>query len=160
MRRIFLLSSLGKMMLSGVALLLLTGCSASPKNAYALRTADHGQCRSLNKGERIYYKKKRVQYLCEDNYVLFARPYKHKDIWYFPSGEYKDKKISKVSSTKIEKVFHNICQVQGLRGTGDKKITKFYFDTKLKRCIPFEWSGKGGFVPFDSVDICEMNCFY
>ena len=160
MMKVFTLSSIGKLALISILLFLFAGCSASPKNAYALKTVEHGQCRLLNKGERIYYKKKRAQYLCEDNYVLLSKPYKVNDEWYFPSGEYDGNKVTNISSTKIEKVFHNICQVKGLYGTGNKKIKKFYFDTKLKRCKPFEWSGKGGFVPFDSVDICEMKCFY
>lgn len=160
MIKIFALHNAGKIVLGIALLFLFTGCSASPKNAYALRTADHGQCRSLTKGERIYYKKKRAQYLCEDNHVLLSKPYKIKDEWYFHSGEYDGKKVKNISSTKVDKVFHNICQVKGLYGTGDKKIKKFYFDTKLKRCLPFEWSGQEGFVPFDSVDLCEMKCFY
>jgi len=141
-------------------LFVFTGCSLSPKNAYALKTVEHGQCHTLKKGERIYYKKKRVKYLCEDNHVLYSNPYKTQDEWYFPSGYYDGKRVKNISAAKVDKVFHNICQVKGLYGSGDKKIKKFYFDTKLKRCQAFEWSGQGGFVPFDSVDHCEMECFY
>lgn len=160
MIQILSLGNAAKLVVVTALLFLFAGCSASPKNAFALKTAEHGQCRSMKKGERIYYKKKRAQYLCEDNHVLLSKPYKVKDEWYFQSGEYDGKRVKNISSTKVEKAFHNICQVKGLYGTGDKKIRKFYFDTKLKRCQPFDWSGKGGFVPFDSVDICEMKCFY
>ncbi len=148
------------LLLGVIAMLSFNGCSISPNNAYALKTVDHGQCHTVRKGEKIYYKKRRVKYLCEDNYVLFSKPYQSKDEWYYPSGYYDGKRVRNVSTAKIDKVYHNICQVKGLYGSGDKKIKKFYFDTKLKRCKPFEWSGKGGFVPFNSVDECEMECFY
>ena len=148
------------MALGSVVIFLSTACSVSPKNAYALKTAEHGQCRLTKKGERIYYKKKRAVYICEDNHVLFKKPYKIKDAWYFPSGHYDGRKVKKLSASKVEKVLHNRCQLKGIYGTGNQTIKKFYFDTKLNRCQPFEWSGKGGYVPFDSVDICEMECFY
>jgi len=152
--------SIGSLILGSLLLAFLTGCSMTPKNAYALRTADHGQCHPLKKGERIYYKKKRVKYLCEDSQVLFSKPYKVEEEWYFPSGYYDGKRVRNISAAKVDKVYHNICQVKGLYGSGDQKVKKFEFDTKLKRCRPFEWSGQGGFVPFDSIDECEMECYY
>lgn len=139
---------------------LFSGCSSSPIHAYAVKTADYGQCRSLKKGERIAYKKRPVAFICEDRHVLVGKPYKIEDAWYYKSGLYDGKKVKSASQTKIDKVLHNICQLQGSYGTGKQKIRKFYFDTKLKSCRPFQWSGQEGMAPFDSQDICEMNCYY
>ena len=132
----------------------------SPQNAFAVKTADYGQCRSLNKGEKIRYKKRPVSFVCEDRHVLYGKPYKGNGEWYFKSGTYDGKKVKEASATKVEKILHNICHIQGSYGTGSAKIRKFYFNTKLQRCMPFEWSGKDGMAPFDSQDICEMNCYY
>lgn len=149
-----------KYLLSVILAFGFYGCSASPKGAYALKTAEYGQCRSLKKGERIQYKKRLVEYVCEDNYVLIGKPYKIKDEWFYKSGKYNGKKVTSVSHTKVDKAYRNICQIEGSYGSGAEKIKKFYFDTKLKRCKSFEWSGKDGFAPFDSEDICEMHCYY
>lgn len=142
------------------SIFLFSGCSSSPVNAYAVKTADYGQCRSLKKGERIAYKKRPVAFICEDRHVLVGKPYKIEDTWYYKSGLYDGKKVKAASQTKVNKVLRNICQLQGSYGAGTQKIRKFYFDTTLKSCRPFQWSGKGGTAPFDSVDICEMNCHY
>ena len=136
------------------------GCTGSPKNAFALKTEDYGQCRMLDEGERIFYKKRRVSYICEDGHVLLSKPYEQDEAWYFSSGFYDGKKVINISSTKVLKTFHKICQLEGAYGTGNESIRKFYFNTKLKACQPFEYSGKDGIVPFDSRDECEMNCYY
>ena len=148
-----------------VSLVLLSsfflGCSASPKGAYALRTADYGECRVLQKGEKIRYQKRLVKYVCsDDKHLLVGKPYKVKDDWYYESAQFAGKKIEKASYTKIEKVFHNNCQLRGAKGSGSEKIKKFYFDTRTKECRPFKWSGKGGLVPFESVDSCQAKCYY
>lgn len=143
-----------------LALFALAGCSLSPQNAYAVKTADYGQCRSLEKGERIRYKNRPVSFVCEEKHVLYGKPYQSHDGWYFKAGAYEGKKIKEVSPTRVEKVLRNICQIQGSYGTGTAKIRKFYFNTKLQQCMPFVWSGKDGMAPFDSQDICEMNCYY
>lgn len=139
---------------------VLSGCAAvSPKDAYGVKTSEHGQCRMLNKGERISYKRKPVSFVCEDRYVLVGEPYKRGDLWYFKSASYDGKKVSTLlSEVKVEKSLYNICHLEGSYGTGEQKIEKFYFDTKLQSCRPFSWSGKDGIVPFSSVDICEMHC--
>lgn len=142
------------------ALFALAGCSISPQNAYAVKTEDYGQCRSLEKGERIRYKKRPVSFVCEEKHILYGKPYQSEDGWYFKAGAYDGKKIKEVSPTRVEKILRNICQIQGSYGTGTQKIRKFYFNTKLQQCMPFVWSGKGGMAPFDSQDICEMNCYY
>lgn len=143
-----------------LSLFLLLGCSASPQNAFAIKTAEYGQCRGLKKSEGIRYKNRLVSYVCEDKHVLFGQPYQLEDEWYFKSGKYDGKRIKEISGVKVEKRIHNICQFEGSYGTGDKHIRKFYFNTKLQSCLPFEWSGKDGIVPFDSQDLCEMNCYY
>jgi len=150
-----------KYLLSSVIVLsFFLGCSASPKGAYALQTADYGQCRVLEKGEKIRYKKRLVKYVCaDDKHLLIGKPYKVKDTWFYESARFNGKKIEKASYTKIERSFHNRCQLRGSYGTGDKKIRKFYFDTKIKECRPFMWSGKGGLVPFASQDGCEAKCY-
>lgn len=142
-------------------LFLLAGCSMSPQHAYAVKTADYGQCRSLEKDERIRYKKRPVSFVCEQRHILYGKPYKSQDEWYFKAGTYDEgEKIKEAAPTKVEKILHDICQIQGSYGTGIEKIRKFYFNTKLQQCMPFIWSGKGGMAPFDSQDICEMNCYY
>jgi trypsin inhibitor len=143
-----------------LGLFAFAGCSMSPQYAYAVKTADYGQCRSLIKGERIRYKKRPVSFICEENHILYGKPYKSSDTWYFKSGIYDGKKVKEASPTRVVKTLRNICQIQGSYGTGTEKIRMFYFNTKLQRCMPFEWSGKGGMAPFDSQDICEMNCYY
>lgn len=139
---------------------LLVGCTASPQNAVGLKTSEHGQCRGLKKSEGIRYKNRLVSYICEDKHVLFGQAYQLEDEWYFKSGKYDGKRVEDISQTKVEKSFHNICQFEGSYGTGNEHIRKFYFNTKLKSCLPFEWSGKDGIVPFNSQDLCEMNCYY
>jgi len=137
------------------------GCSSSPKGAYALQTADYGQCRILKKGEKIRYQKRLVKYICaDDKHLLVGKPYKVKGVWFYESAQFNGKKVEKASHTKIEKTFHNRCQLQGTYGTGEEKIQKFYFNTATKACKPFEWSGKGGLVPFSSRDECEAKCYY
>jgi len=135
------------------------GCTSSPKNAFSVKTEDYGQCRSLYKGEKIRYKRRLVQYVCEDNHVLIGKPYRVDGHWFFKSGLYNGKKVKKDSFTKITKSFHNLCNMSGSYGDGTEDIRKFHFDTKLKRCLPYSWSGKGGFVPFSSVDDCEVACY-
>ena len=136
------------------------GCAGSPKNAFALKTEDYGQCRMLEEGERIFYKKKRVSYICEDGHVLFSKPYEKDEEWYFSSGFYDGKKVKNISSTKVLKTFHKICQLEGSYGTGNESIRKFYFNTKIKACQPFEYSGENGISLFDSRDECEVFCHY
>ena len=143
-----------------LGLFLISGCTASPKNAFAIKTAEYGQCRGLEKGEAIRYKKRLVSYVCEDKHVLFGEPYQLEDEWYFKSGKYDGKKVKEVSSVKVDKRIHNICQFEGTYGSGDSHIRKFYFDNKLKACFPFDWSGKEGIAPFDSQDVCEKSCYY
>ena len=143
-----------------LGLFFLAGCTASPEGSFGLKTAEYGQCRGLEKGEKIRYKKRLVTYVCEERHVLFGEPYKRDDAWYFKSGRFDGKRVKDISQAKVEKSFHNICQFEGSYGTGDQYIRKFYFNTKLKACLPFDWSGKDGIVPFDSKDLCEMNCFY
>ena len=138
----------------------LAGCSLSPQNAYAVKTADYGQCRSLEKGEGIRYKKRLVSYVCEERHVLYGKPYQSKDGWYFKAGAYEGKKIKEAPPTRVKKTLRDICQIQGSYGTGTAKIRKFYFNTKLQQCMPFIWSGADGMAPFDSQDICEMDCYY
>lgn len=158
----FNLGRQGVLLMSSVIVLsLFSACSSSPKGAYALQTADYGQCRMLKKGERIRYKKRLVKYVCaDDKHLLIGKPYKVKGDWYYESAQFNGKKVEKASYTKIKKTFSNRCQLQGTYGTGKQKIQKFYFNTSTKRCKPFEWSGKGGLVPFSSRDECEAKCYY
>jgi len=141
-------------------MVLVSGCTGSPKHAYAVKTQDYGQCRSLDEGEKIYYRKRPVAFTCEDSHFLYGKPYKESNAWYFKSGIYEGKKLKDLSSTKVTKSMYNICQLEAAYGTGNEKIRKFYFNTRLKTCLPFEWSGKDGIAPFDSRDECEVKCYY
>ncbi|PHR58965.1 MAG: hypothetical protein COA44_02120 [Arcobacter sp.] len=140
-------------------LVFLAGCTSSPKNAFAVKTKDYGQCRLIEKGEKIFYKKKLVKYVCEDMHVLFDNPYEKKDEWYFKSGFFTKGKVQDISSTKVVKTFHKVCELRGAYGVGTQKIRKFYFNMKIKACQPFIWSGEAGIVPFDSYDDCRFECF-
>jgi len=140
--------------------LVLQGCSGSPHNSFGLKTAEYGECRRLEKGEIIRYKNRLVSYVCEDRDILFGKPYKIGDDWYFKAGYFNGKSVENISQAKVEKVLYNICQFQGAYGTGSEHIRKFYFNIGLKACLPFEWSGTNGVVPFDSKDECEANCYY
>lgn len=140
-------------------MLFFVGCGGSPKNAYAVKTKDYGQCRSINSGEKIYYKKKLVRYVCEDMHVLLDKPFEKKDEWYYKAGFYDGKKVKKAKTTKVTRTFHKQCDLEGAYGTGTQKIKKFYLNTKNKTCTPFMWSGEAGIVPFDTKDDCRFECF-
>jgi len=144
----------------GAMILFFSGCGGSPKNAYALKTADYGQCRSIEKGEKIFYKKRLVRYVCEDMHVLFGEPYEKQDIWYFKSGLLEEGDVKHISSTKVEKVLHKQCELEGAYGIGTQEIRKFYFNSVFLACKPFIWSGKAGIAPFNSKDECRVECFH
>jgi len=140
-------------------IVLFSACGGSPKNSYAVKVQDYGQCRSLEEGEKIFYKKRLVKYICEDKHVLMGKPFEKKDDWYFKAGLYDGEKVEKVKDAKVIRTYHKRCQLQGAYGTGTQKIRKFYLNTKNKTCMPFEWSGEAGIVPFNTKEDCRFECF-
>jgi len=147
--------SLGAIVVS----LFFLGCGGSPKNAYAVKTKDYGQCRAIVKGEKLFYKKKLVKYVCEDRHVLLDDPYEKENEWYFKSGLLNKGKVENISSTQVLRTFHKSCELKGAYGTGTQEIKKYYFNTKIKACQPFVWSGEAGIVPFETYDDCRFECF-
>jgi len=141
-------------------MLFFNGCLGSIDNAYAVKTLEHGQCRQLQTGEKIFYKKRLVSYNCEDEYVLISKPYPKENNWYFKAGHYAGSKVENISSTKVIKSFHKVCQLEGAYGTGNKDIRRFYYDKKFLSCKPFSWSGENGIAPFNSKDECRVMCFH
>jgi len=150
-----------KIVLVLIMVFLFAGCTVnSPKHAYAIKTVEHGQCKSIKKGQRYHYKGKRAKYMCADKVVLIGKPYKTAGKWYFTSGRLDGKKIRDISSAQVDSTIRSRCHLEGEYGSGSQKLTMFYFDQSRKMCKPFEWSGKGGTAPFDSIDACEMKCVY
>lgn len=150
-----------KIVLAFIMVIVFAGCTASsPKHAYAIRTVEHGQCKSMSKKQRYHYKGKRAKYICSDNIVLLGKPYKTKGKWYFKSGHIEGRKVKNISFTEVDKAITNRCHLEGEYGLGSDKVKRFYFDLSRKMCKPFEWSGQGGTAPFNSIDECEMKCVY
>ena len=147
------------------SLFILSGCSSMGLNrdSVAVVTKEYGQCIANTKAAPSFSSKK-VTFRCAKDRVLLGELYEKEGVAYIDSarlskkdGKYiiKDKK-----SVAFVRGLHSVCQLTPIQGEGDKKIKRFYFDMKRKECRPFEWSGKGGFVPFKNVDACEQFCKY
>lgn len=150
--------------LAGLAL-LLGGCSTMSitPDSFAVVTKEYGQCITNTKAAPSFNNKK-VTFRCENNHVLLGSNYEVKGVEYIDSAILSKREgrytIRDREPVELVRVLHSVCQTRPVAGEGDKKIKRYYFDMKLKECRPFEWSGKGGFVPFKSLDQCEQYCNY
>jgi len=146
-------------------LFILTGCSSMGLNrdSVAVVTKEYGQC-ILNTKAAPSFNKKKVTFRCEKERVLLGELYEKDVVEYIDIAvlQKKDDKyvIRDKKSAEFVRGLHSVCQLEPMRGEGDKEIRRFYFDMKLKECRPFNWSGRGGFVPFKNVDECEQHCKY
>ncbi len=146
-----------------VSIIVFTGCSTMglKSDSVGVETKEFGQC-IANTKEGPRFNKKKVTFYCADNRVLLGDVYEKEGVEYIDSAilSKRDGKYVVTDKKRVRFVrgFHSVCQLQPIQGEGDKKIKRFYFDQKLKECRPFEWNGKGGFVPFKNVDECEQYC--
>ena len=144
-------------------LLILSGCSSMglSRDSVAVVTKEYGQCIANTKAAPSFNNKK-VTFRCEKDRVLLGELYEKDGVEYIDSARLSKKDGKYVIKDKKSVVFvrglHSVCQLRPIQGDGDKEIKRFYFDIKLKECRPFNWNGKGGFVPFKNVDECEMYC--
>lgn len=149
--------------LLALSVLLFSACSTMGlySDSVGAETKEYGQCIANTKnGPR--FNKKRVTFYCADQRVLLGNVYEEEGEEYIDSAILSEHKGKYVITDKqrvhFVRGFHSVCQLQPIQGDGDQKIKRFYFDQKLKECRPFEWNGKGGFVPFKNVDECEQYC--
>lgn len=146
-------------------LFILSGCSSMGLNrdSVAVVTKEYGQC-IVNTKAAPSFNKKKVTFRCEKDRVLLGELYEKDGVKYIDSARLskKDGKyvIKDRKSVQFVRGLHSVCQLKPMQGEGDKKIKRFYFDMKLKECRPFNWNGKGGFVPFKNLDECEQYCTY
>ncbi len=147
-----------------VLLVMLGGCSTMELNmdSVGVLTEEYGQCIANTKVAPTFNNNK-VTFICQDDRVLLGQGYKKdgKDVIDSAILLKKGKKyfIREKSQATIVRGLHSVCQIQPMKGNGELSIKRYYFDEKLKRCRPFEWSGKGGIVPFDGMDECEQYCY-
>jgi len=145
-------------------LFLLGGCAVLGVNSNSIGvvTEEYGQCVASTKEDGPRFDRKEITFICPNKRVLLGWPYEKEGETYMDSallykkeGRYyvKDKQPASV----IEGL-HNVCQLKPSKGEGNETIRAYYFDMRLKACRPFIWSGKGGFVPFKSMDACEQYC--
>lgn len=50
------------------------------------------------------------------------------------------------------------CFVEPEYGKCDSSIVKYYYDINDYECKEFEWSGCGGYVPFETFEECDTAC--
>lgn len=143
--------------------LIFSGCSTMGLNSDSIGivTKEYGQC-IVNTKAAPSFNKKRVSFICQDGRVLLGASYEKDGEEVIDSAllQKKDNKyvIKDKSEATVVRGLHSVCQLQPLVGDGDESLKRYYFDRKLKECRPFNWSGKGGFVPFKSLDACEQYC--
>ena len=149
-----------------VALMLfVNGCSTMGLNpdSVAVVTQEYGQCLANTK-EAPSFNKKRVTFRCEGERVLLGTIYEKEGDEYIDSGVLTKKNgkylLKDKKSVRFIRGLHSVCQLKPMQGEGGKKIKRYYFDVKVKKCRPFIWHGDGGFVPFDNLDACEQYCNY
>lgn len=146
-------------------MLLASGCSTMGLNpdSIAVVTKEYGQCLA-NTQEAPQFHKKRVTFRCEGERVLLGTVYEKEGDEYIDSGLLSQKNgkyvLKDKKSARFIRGMHSVCQLKPMQGEGSKKIKRYYFDVKVKKCRPFIWHGDGGFVPFESLDACEQYCNY
>ncbi len=149
----------------GAVALLLGGCTGSGlgSDSVAVVTKEYGQC-FINTKASPRFNGKKVTFRCEKNRVLLGEPYEKEGVDYIESAHLYKKsgkyRIKDREELHFVESLHSVCQIKPVKGEGDQKIRRVYFDMKLKECRPFEWSGKGGIVPFKNIDECEQHCKY
>lgn len=145
------------------ALLLLSGCTGIGLNSGSIAavTEEYGQC-IANTREAPIFGHKKVTFICQDGRVLLGGAYEEKGQMYIDSGVLTKREDRYSIKDRSRAVFveglHSVCQLKPAAGNGTKQIRRFYFDMRLKECRSFVWSGKGGIVPFRSMDECEQHC--
>ena len=145
--------------------LLFGGCAtnAITPDTLAVVTQEEGQCIAMSK-ETPSFKHKKVRFRCENGRVLLGDLHQIEDKFYIQSAKIHKKEGAYVIDAKKDVRFvrslDSICEIKPFVGTGEKKIRRYYFDISIKACRVFEWSGQGGFVPFESLDECEQRCSY
>ena len=145
--------------------LFLNGCSTNviTPDTLAVVTEEEGQCIAMS-GNTPSFKHKKVRFRCENGRVLLGDVNEVDDKLYIQSAKItKQKGNYKIDAKKdvaYLRSLDSICEIRPFVGTGDQKVRRFYFDVSIKACRVFEWSGKGGFVPFESLDECEQRCSY
>ncbi len=124
-------------------------------------TEEYGQC-IANSTVTASFDRKRVSFICQESRVLLGQPYEVDGSEVIDSAILLKKGekyyIKEKRPATVVRGLHSVCQVKPLKGNGELSIKRYYFDEKLKQCRPFEWSGKGGLVPFKSMDECEQIC--
>ncbi len=50
------------------------------------------------------------------------------------------------------------CSLEPKVGVCRASLTRFYFDSKTQKCLPFSWGGCGGIVPFLTLEECNNLC--
>jgi len=146
-------------------ILVFGGCAAVglSSDSIGVVTEEYGQC-IVNMQDAPSFNKKKVTFRCENDRVLLGDTYEKEGVEYIDSailfqkeGQYAIKDRRPV---RFVRGLHTLCEIEPVAGDGDQKIRRFYFDMKLKECRPFDWSGKGGLVPFKNRDECEQYCYY
>ena len=154
-----------KWILLTFTVLLISGCStnAITPETLAVMTEEEGQCIAMG-NEAPSFNKKKVRFRCENGRVLLGGLNKVDDRLYIQSANITKKqgtyKIDTKKDVEYIRSLESICEIKPFVGSGDKKIRRYYFDLSIKSCRVFEWSGKGGFVPFESLDECEQRCLF
>ncbi len=146
-------------------LLLMTGCSTLDVNdSVAVQTKELGQCVSNGSGKAVAFDQKRVNFVCQNGYVLIGDAYEKDDRHLIDSGRLRGKKgqytLTDLKEVEIEKTMRSRCELKPEAGRCRASFKKAYFDTKFKSCKEFVWGGCGGVVPFENIDACEQACYY
>ena len=145
--------------------LLISGCSTNSisPDSLAVVTEEEGQCIAMAQDTPSFNHKK-VRFRCENGRVLLGGLTKVDDKLYIQSAKISKKegvyKIHAKKDVAYLRSLDTICEIKPFVGSGEQKIRRYYFDISIKACRVFEWSGKGGFVPFESLDECEQRCAY
>ena len=50
------------------------------------------------------------------------------------------------------------CELDPESGLCLAAIPRFYYDKAEKKCKQFTWGGCGGVVPFETLELCMLNC--
>jgi len=147
-----------------LSLLLLGGCTALDvtSDSIGVVTKEYGQCVANTKEDSPRFNRKEITFICQKNRVLLGWPYEKEGQNYIDSAVVHQKEgryfITDKQPVSVVEGLHTVCQLKPERGEGNETIRAYYFDMRLKACRPFIWSGKGGLVPFKSMDACEQYC--
>ena len=153
-----------KTILIGVVF-LFSGCTFKSVEAgdVGVMTVHYGECIATAPNS-LKFHKKQVTFRCDNNRVLLGYSYEKDDKIYMDSGIVVKKEnkyqLKEKKAVKVERPLKSLCELAPKKGSGEKKLRRYYFDMGTKMCQPFIWSGKGGFVPFESEDACQQYCNY